>query len=45
LELKNSEDTVENRENIKAIELAIKDENEWKLMSIYLKNYRVEEIK
>jgi hypothetical protein len=45
LELKNSEDTVENREKIKTIELAIKDENEWKLMSIYLKNYRVEEIK
>ena len=44
LELKNSENTLENSEKIKAIELAIKHESEWKLMSIYLKNYRVEEI-
>ena len=45
LELENGEDTLENSEKIDSIELAIKNENEWKLMSIYFKNYRVEEIK
>lgn len=44
LELKNQEHTWENQKKIEALEKAIQDEKNGKLMTIYFKNYKVQEI-
>lgn len=44
LELKNEKFTEENKQKTKALEKAIDEENNWKLMTIFFKNYNVKEI-
>ncbi len=44
LELKNEKTTEENKEKIETLTKAIEDENSWKLMTIFFKNYKVEEM-
>ncbi|AHB41762.1 hypothetical protein P148_SR1C00001G0976 [candidate division SR1 bacterium RAAC1_SR1_1] len=44
LELENEEQTDENHKKIEALKKAIDDENNGKLMTVYFKNYKVEEI-